>query len=191
LLATQKIERLIVIVRARTTAVRLLAALMAIAVASAVLLVTLIAPVRMAGIPFPGRARPERALFWPAPFGMLILVGSAAFRFYSIRARRFRAVAAAQTSRAIVLAEGTIATGDTWNGAAANGALLMLSWQIAADCCALLVQIVANRREACLILARPRLRRSLKVLTPHCKTVGVLALSHLINSVSQQLPIST
>jgi O-antigen/teichoic acid export membrane protein len=190
-LCTWKIERLIVIVPARATAVRLLAALMAIAVTSAILLAVLTVLVWMAGVSFPGLARRELALSWPAPFGMLILVGSAGFRFHAIRARRFRAVAAAQISRAIVFAAGTIATGVAWNGAAANGALVMFSWQIAADCCAFLVQIGANGREARLILLRPRLRRSLKVLMRHGKTVSVLALSQLINAVNQQLPIST
>jgi O-antigen/teichoic acid export membrane protein len=67
----------------------------------------------------------------------------------------------------------------------------MLLWQMAADGCALLVQIGANRREASLILCRPRLRRSLRVLMRHRKVVGTLALSQIINSINQQLPIST
>jgi O-antigen/teichoic acid export membrane protein len=66
----------------------------------------------------------------------------------------------------------------------------MLSWQIAADGCALLIQLGANGREASLILRRPRLRQSLRVLMRHSKTVGTLALSQLIDSINQQLPIS-
>jgi O-antigen/teichoic acid export membrane protein len=190
-LGTWKIERLIVIVPARATAIRLLAALMAVAVASAALLAVLALLVWVAAGAFAGPARSELTLLWPAPLGMLILVVSAGFRNHSIRARRFRAVAAAQISRAAVFAAGTIATGFAWKGLAGNGALLMLSWQIAADGAALLVQIGANRREARLILSRPRVRQSLRVLMRHGKTVGVLAFSQLINSVNQQLPIST
>jgi O-antigen/teichoic acid export membrane protein len=190
-LGSWKIERLIVVVPARATAIRLLAALTAIAVASAVLLAVLALPVWMAGNAFPRLARSELALLWPAPLAMLILVVSAGFRNLSIRTRRFRAVAAAQVTRAAVFVAGTIATGLVWHGSSGNGALLMLSWQIAADGCALLVQLGANRREASLILSRPRLRRSLAVLMRHGKTVGTLALSELINSINQQLPIST
>jgi O-antigen/teichoic acid export membrane protein len=193
-LATWKIERLIVVVPARATAIRLLAALTAIAVASAALLALLAVLallLRLSGNAFAGLAQSELALLWPAPFAMLVLVVSAGFRNLSIRARRFRAAAAAQVSRAAVFVAGTIATGLAWHGSPTNGALLMLSWQIAADGCALLVQLRANRREASLILSRPRLRRSLTVLMRHSKTVGTLALSQLINSINQQLPIST
>jgi O-antigen/teichoic acid export membrane protein len=190
-LGTWKIERLIVVVPARATAIRLLAALTAIAVASAVLLAVLALALRMAGNAIPGLARSELALLWPAPLAMLILVVSAGFRNLAIRARRFRAVAVAQISRAAVFVAGTIATGLAWRGLSGSGALLMLSWQIAADGCALLVQLSANRREASLILSRPRLRRSLTVLMRHGKTVGTLALSQLINAINQQLPIST
>jgi O-antigen/teichoic acid export membrane protein len=190
-LGTWKIERLIVVVPARATAIRLLAALIAIAVASAVLLAVLALASRMAGNAIPGLARSELALLWLAPLAMLILVVSTGFRNLAIRARRFRAVAVAQISRAAVFVAGTIATGHAWHGLSASGAFLMLSWQIAADGCALLVQLGANRREASLILSRPRLRRSLTVLMQHSKTVGTLALSQLISSINQQLPIST
>jgi O-antigen/teichoic acid export membrane protein len=191
-LGTWKIERLIVVVPARATAIRLLAALTAIAVVSAILVAVLAVPLRMAENAFPRLARSsELALFWPAPLGMLILVVSAGFRNLSIRARRFRAAAAAQISRSVLFVAGTIATGLAWHGSPGSGALLMLSWQIAADGCALLIQIGANSREARLILLRPRLRRSLKVLTRHGKTVGTLAVSQVINSINQQLPIST
>jgi O-antigen/teichoic acid export membrane protein len=122
---------------------------------------------------------------------MLILVMSAGFRYLSIRARKFGAAAAAQISRAAVFVAGTIATGLAWHGSPDTGASLMLLWQITADGCALLVQLGANRREARLILSRPRLRRSLTVLMRHRKAVGALALSQLINSINQQLPIST
>jgi O-antigen/teichoic acid export membrane protein len=120
---------------------------------------------------------------------MLILVVSTGFRDLSIRAQRFRAAAAAQISRSALFVAGTIGTGLAWHGSLGNGALLMLSWQIAADGCALLVQLGANRREAGLILSRPRLRQSLTVLR-HRKAVGALALSHVITSIIQQLPIS-
>jgi O-antigen/teichoic acid export membrane protein len=190
-LGSWKIERLIVVVPARATAIRLLAALIAIAVASAVLLAVLALALRMAETAFPKLASSELTLLWLAPPGMLILVVSAGFRNLSIRARKFGAVAAAQISRSALFATGTIAAGLAWHGSSRGGALLMLSWQIVADGCALLVQIVANRREARLILARPRLRRSLTVLMRHRKLVGALALSQVIDSINQQLPIST
>jgi hypothetical protein len=47
---------------------------------------------------------------------MFVLVASAGFRNYSIRVRRFKAVAAAQISRAAVFVTGTVATGLTWSG---------------------------------------------------------------------------
>jgi O-antigen/teichoic acid export membrane protein len=86
---------------------------------------------------------------------------------------------------------GTITTGLLWRGSSGGGALLMLSWQLAADACALLVQIGVNHREARLILSRPRLRRSLAVLKQNRQTVGALALSTIINAINQQLSIST
>jgi O-antigen/teichoic acid export membrane protein len=131
------------------------------------------------------------ALLWPAPLSMLVLVASAGFRNYSIRGRRFRAVAAAQISRATVFVTGTVATGLAWTELGGRGALIMILWQIVADAAALLVQIGANNQTARLILFRPRLRKSLSVLMTYRKTVGTLALSQIINSINHQIPIST
>jgi O-antigen/teichoic acid export membrane protein len=190
-IGTWKIERLIVVVPARATAIRLLAALVAFAAAAAGLLFVPVALARMAESAFPPEARNGLALLWPAPLSMFILVASTGIRFYSIRVRRFKAVAIAQISRSAVFVAGTVATGLSWSGFGEHGALIMLWWQIVADACALLVQIGANRQAVKLVLLRPRLRRSLTLLMRHRKTVGTLAFSQIINSVNQQLPIST
>jgi O-antigen/teichoic acid export membrane protein len=190
-LGTWKIERLIVVVPARATAIRLLVALVSIGAVVAALLLVLTLLIQTAAGVFSTEARKGLALLCPAPLSMFILLASTGMRFYSIRVRRFKAVAAAQISRTVVFATGTVATGLLWRGLGGNGALIMLSWQIAADACALFVQFYANRQAVKLLLLRPRLRRSLTVLMRHRNTLGVLALSQIINSVNQQIPIST
>jgi O-antigen/teichoic acid export membrane protein len=131
------------------------------------------------------------ALLWPAPLSMFVLVASVAFRYYSIRVRRFKAVAAAQISRATVFVTDTVATGLAWTGLGGHGALIMILWQIMADTSGMAVQIGANGQMARLVLFRPRLRKSLSVLMTYRKTVGTLALSQIINSINHQIPIST
>jgi O-antigen/teichoic acid export membrane protein len=190
-LATWKIERLIVVVPARRTAVRLLTALIAIAAGAAILLLVLISLAWLIADDLPASAPEKLALMWPAPLSMFILVATTGLRFYSIRLRRFKAVAVAQASRALVFTAGTIATALLWSGSAQYGALVMISWQVAADTCAFLAQLGANRGTARLIIVRPRLRSSLAVLLIHRKTVGVLALTQIISSVNEQIPIST
>jgi O-antigen/teichoic acid export membrane protein len=90
-----------------------------------------------------------------------------------------------------VFVSGTVATGLAWSGLGGNGALIMLGWQVTADASALLVQMGANRQVTKLVLLRPRLRRSLAALMRHRRTLGTLAFSQIINSVNQQLPLST
>jgi O-antigen/teichoic acid export membrane protein len=128
---------------------------------------------------------------WPAPLSMLILVATTGVRLYSIRTGKFHAVAIAQIVRAVVFVTGIIGTALCWNGLGGYGAIIMLSWQIAADACGLLVQLHANRGVARLIIMRPRTGESLRVLMRHKKTLGVLAVSEVIRSVNQQIPIAT
>src|SRR5262249_23540913 len=72
-----------------------------------------------------------------------------------------------------------------------NGALVMLSWMLIADTCALIVQIRANGRTVQLVASRPRFGKSLAVLLKYRKTVGALAVSQTLCAVNQQIPIST
>ncbi len=191
-LGTWKIERLIVVVPARATAVRLLAALTAIAAGAAALLLLLISLAWTIADDLPAGAPEKLALMWPAPLSMFILLATTGMRFYSVRVGRFKAIAIAQASRAMVFAVGIIATGLLWHESVLHhGALIMISWQVVADACALLVQLRANRESVRLLLFRPRIRRSMAVLITHRKMLGVLALSQIISSVNQQIPIST
>lgn len=190
-LGTWKIERLIVVVPGRAAAVRLLAALVAIAAAAAALLLVLISFAWAIADDLPAGAAEKLALMWPAPLATFILLATTGMRFYSIRVRRFTAVAVAQASRAAVFVAGIVATAFLWRGSIAHGALVMISWQVVADACALLVQLRANCETARLLILRPRVRKSLAVLMTYRKTVGVLALSQIICSVNQQIPIST
>jgi O-antigen/teichoic acid export membrane protein len=190
-LGTWNIERLIVVVPTRVTAVRLLVALVSTAAAAAAL-IFIFAFLLGAAPGLPSMLTQDRlALLWPAPLSMFVLVASAGFRNYSIRLRRFKAVSAAQISRATVFVTGTVATGLAWTGLGGHGALIMILWQIVADASALLVQISANSQVAKLVLFRPRLRKSLNVLMTYRNTVGTLALSQIINAINHQIPIST
>jgi O-antigen/teichoic acid export membrane protein len=189
-LGTWRIERLIVVAPARATAVRLLVVLLSIAAAVAVLLLVLTSLPTIDSV-LPSGVRDGLALVWFAPLWMFILAASTGFRSYSIRVRKFKTVAMATISRAVVFVTGTVATGLYWTGLGGRGALIMISWAIAADTCALLVQIGANRRVAKLISLRPRLRSSLAALMRHRRTVGAVALSHIIGSINQQIPILT
>jgi O-antigen/teichoic acid export membrane protein len=188
--ATWKIQRLIVVVSVRATAIRLLAALVSIAVVTAASFLVL-AFLSAAGGLLSKVPPGGLALLWPAPLAMFVLVASAGFRNYSIRVRRFKAVAAAQISRAVMFAAGMVATGFYWRELGGHGALIMMSWQIAADACALLVQIGANRKVARLVIFRPQLRKSLATLMTYRKTLSALVLEEIISAVNQQLPIST
>lgn len=189
-LGTWKIERLIVVVPARTTAVRLLVVLLSIAAVVAVLLLVIISLPTIKGV-LPAEVQDVSPLGWLAPLWMFILAASTGFRSYSIRVRKFITVAAAQISRSVAFAAGTIATGLFWTGLGGHGAVIMISWAIAADTCALLVQIGSNRRVAKLIALRPRPRSSLAALMTRGRTIGTVAFSHVISSINQQIPIST
>lgn len=190
-LGSGKLERLIVVVHSRLAAIRLLAALVWIAAAPGAFLLALIALTHMMA----GQSLPEMAklfpLAWAAPAWLFILVATAGLRFYSIRVGKFRAIAAAQISRAILFAAGTIATAIVWKTPNENGALVMLSWQMVADISALAVQIRANRGTVHLVARRPRIRKSLAELLKYWKTVGTLAFTQALGSVNQQIPIST
>jgi O-antigen/teichoic acid export membrane protein len=189
-IGTWQIQRLIVVVPARATAVRLLAALVSIAVVTAASFFILAFLSAAGGLL--SKIPPEAlALLWPTPLSMFVLAVSAGFRNYCIRLRRFKALAAAQISRATVFVTGTVATAVAWSGLEGHGALIMILWQIVADAAALLVQIGANSQAARLILFRPRLRKSLTVLKTHRKTLGTLTLSQIIEAVNQQIRIST
>lgn len=190
-LGTWKIERLIVVVRARATAVRLLAALIAVAAGAAALLVVLTFLAWTVSNELPSGASEKLSLMWVAPLSMFILLATTGLRFYSVRTRRFTAIARAQASRAAVFAIGIIATALLARGSVQHGALVLISWQVVADGCALLVQVRANCETVRLLISRPRLRMSLAALMTHRKTVGVLAVSQIISSVNQQIPIST
>ena len=190
-LGTWKLERLIVVVHSRQAAIRLLAALIWIAAGAGAFVLVLIALTHM----MIGHSLPQMAklfpLAWAAPTWLFILMVTTGLRFYSIRVGKFRAVASAQISRAVLFAAGTIATATVWKTPDENGALVMLSWQMVADMCALVVQIRANRRTVRLVASRPRVRKSLAELLKYWKTVGTLAVSQTLASVNQQIPIST
>jgi O-antigen/teichoic acid export membrane protein len=190
-LSTWKTERLIVLARARATAIRLLVALLSIAASAAlllfVLLVAIYALARTLLIPAPAGLW----LMWPAPLSMLLLVAATAVRLYSIRARQFRTVAVAQIVRALVFVAGITGSAVFWPGLGGHGAAVMLSWQIAADACGLLVQLYANRSTARLVILRPRIRRSLAVLMQHRRTLGALAVSEVLRTLNQQIPLAT
>jgi O-antigen/teichoic acid export membrane protein len=190
-LGTWKIERLIVVVPARATAVRLLVALITIAAAAALLFLLLISVAEAIADDLPTSVRDRLALMWPAPLSMFILLATTGMRFYSVRVGRFRTIAIAQVARATVFAGGIVGTALLWHGTVQHGALIMISWQVVADACALVVQLQANRETVGLLVSRPRIRRSLSVLKTHRATLGVLALSQIISSVNQQIPITT
>lgn len=188
-LGTWKIERLIVVVHARLVAIRLLAALIWIALAAGMAVFAAMALVYAAfGQLWPPNIVP---IVWAGPAWIIVLLMSTGLRFYCIRVGKFLAVAVSQVSRAIVFASGTIATAVMWRTQGSDGVVILLSWQMAADTCALLVQIGANPGTMRLILQRPHVRRSLAVLLSYRKTVGTLAISQIIGSVNQQIPIST
>jgi O-antigen/teichoic acid export membrane protein len=188
---TWKIERLIVIVPERSTAIRLLAALVWIAAGAAVLFLALVPLIVAVAGKFVPELHKGPPLIWLAPVSMLVLVASTGIRFYAIRTGKFSAVATGQVSRTIVFSAGVIATALYWHGLAGPGALIMLAWQIGADFCALLIQVQANRPTLRLIMKRPRLRASLAVLRTRRKTMGVLAASVVIGALNYQIPIST
>lgn len=190
-LGTWKIERLIVVVPARATAVRLLAALIAIAAGAAALFAILIFFAWTIADELPAGTSDKLALMWAAPISMFILLSTTGLRFYSVRVRRFKSIALAQASRAMVFATGIIATAVFARGSVQHGAMIMISWQVVADGCALLIQLRANRETVRLLVLRPRIRMSLAVLRSHRSTLGVLAVSQIISSVNQQIPIST
>jgi len=191
-IVTWKTERLIVVVQAKATAIRLMVALLLIALGGTlVLFVLLLLTERLAGMLPIQPALDLRRLMWPAPVSMLVLVAMTATRLYSIRVAKFRDAAVAQAIRAVVFVAGIIGTAVIWQGMHGHGAIVMLSWQIAADACALAVQLRANRRVMRLMVLRPRVRQSFVILARHKKTVSALALSELIRSANQQLPLAT
>lgn len=189
-LGTWKIERLIVVVPSRADAVRLLASLMYLAVATALLLSVLLALARAVagdGIVPPG----HWALLWMAPPATLVMLASMGWRSYALRQGRFGTISVAQVARAAVFIAGTAATPLVRHGPDAGGALVMVSWQIAGDACALLVQVSAHSRREVALALRPRTRKVFATLIRHRKTLGALALAQVIASVNQQLPITT
>jgi O-antigen/teichoic acid export membrane protein len=184
------VERLIVVVPSRATAVRLLAALFIMAVAAAGFLLVLAGLAQVAAGMLPMDMRNSLSLLWAAPLSMFLVIALVGTRYYLIRVRRFRAIAVAQISRSLIFVAGTLATGLYWDDLGGPGAMVMFGWQIAGDAGALLVQICANGRVTKLLLHRPRLRRSLTVVLRRRRTVGALALSQVINSINHQLPLS-
>jgi O-antigen/teichoic acid export membrane protein len=190
-LSTWKTERLIVVARARVTAIRLLVALISIATGAAlllfVLLITTYALSHALSMSVPAGLR----LMWPAPLSMLLLIAATAVRLYSIRTRKFTAVAVAQIVRALVFVAGIIGSAVSWPGLGGHGAIVMLSWQVVADGCGLLVQLRANWNAVRLVMLRPRIRRSLIVMMQHRHTLGALAVSEVLRTLNQQIPLAT
>jgi O-antigen/teichoic acid export membrane protein len=136
-----------------------------------------------------GNAANGIVLIWLAPLSVFGLVASTGMRFYALRIGKLTVISTAQISRTAVFATGTVVTGLFWQIPDFDGALVMLAWQIAADTCAFLVQVLALPQIARLILLRPRFRWSLAVLRTYRKTLGVLTLSELIMAVNQQVQI--
>jgi len=184
---TWKMERLIVVVPARATAVRLLVAVLSTAIIGGVLLLVLV----LVSWPFARPLQSELQLVWLAPLSVLILAATAGIRSYIIRTGDFKSVAVAQVARAVVFAVGILGTASVGGGASRRGAIIMLSWQVLADATALVVQLRASQQTARLIIRRPRLRESYVVLLRLRKTIGALAVSEVLRSINQQLPIAT
>lgn len=190
-IATWKIERLIVVVPARRTAVRLLSALVLIAVCVAAALLALVPLVQAIGARFSPELHDGAALIWLAPLSVLIIIISTGTRSYAIRVGLFRAVASAQIARAVIFAMVVITVAVAWPGLGGKGGLILLSGQVTADASALLLQLGLNDRAAHLSFLRLRIRTSLDVLRNHGKLLGALGISEIVNVVNLQIPILT
>jgi O-antigen/teichoic acid export membrane protein len=190
-LGTWKVERFIVIAPARRVATRLLTAMVWLGVTMAmVVLVTAPLAVCIARHILGGTAN-GIVLIWLAPLSIFVFVASTGMRFYTVRIGRFNVISAAQISRTMVFTTGTVVTGLFWGKPDVNGALIMLAWQIAADACALFVQIRASPNVARLIVLRPRFRWCCAELRKYQRTLGILTLSELISAGNLQVQIST
>jgi O-antigen/teichoic acid export membrane protein len=190
LLTTWKIDRLIVVVPDRFTALRLLASLAVLAAGAAVVVLAVAA---VAG-PVIGRFTTEVPsgvrLLWLAPFSGLAFSIMTGFRSYSIRLQKFRLVSTAQIMRAGIFVAGSVLTALVWDWKAGSGALVILSWQIIADTAALSLHIAGNRPAVRVMVNRLGVRRSIGVLPVHVKTLGVLATSELLGALNQQIAVS-
>jgi O-antigen/teichoic acid export membrane protein len=94
-------------------------------------------------------------------------------------------------ARAVVFIGGTATTPLIWHGSGYDGALIMVSWQLAGDASALLIQLLANPGRDIALAFRPRIRKAFSALLFYRKTLGALALAQIIGSINQQLPITT
>ena len=190
MLTTWKIDRLIVVVPDRFTAVRLLASLAFLAAGAAIVVLAVAA---MAG-PVIGRFTTEVPdsirLLWLAPFSGLAFSIMTGLRCYSIRLKKFRLVSAAQIVRASIFVIGSVLTALVCDWTAGSGALVILSWQIVADTAALLLHINGNRKAVRVIVTRLGFRHSVGVLPAHVKTLGVLATAELLGALNQQVAVS-
>jgi len=188
---TFRSERLIVVVHTRTAATRLLVALLLIGIGGALVLAVLLFPIYALAENLVTRMPRELDLLWPAPLAMLILVATTSVRLYCIRRGQFGTVATSQVIRAGVFVIGIIGTAAIGSGPGSHGAIVLLAWQVAADACSLVVQARANWTVARLIVKRPRIGASLRVLLRHKSTLGALAVSEVVRSMNQQIPIAT
>ena len=190
-LGTWRMERLIVVVPTRSMAIRLLAALVSLTAVTALVLLVAIALGWGIAARLSLEIPSQWALMWSAPLTVFILITTMGLRSYAMRVGRFKVVSVAQVTRAVIFVSGTALTPLVWTPPAGHGALVMVLWQLAADLGALAIQLWILPWNVHRLVFRPRLRRNLATLRTHRKTIGALALSQIVCSGNQQIPIST
>lgn len=186
-----RIERLIVSVPDRITAVRLLAAIFCIGAAAAVLLSgALVTFHLLAGNAFP-QWHDQWPLLWPVPFAVLVQLTASGLRYHAIRMQRFTAVATARVARSVVFVVGSTSIALLWPHAGGHGGLVLLGCQIAGDLLALLIQFRSNGRAAWLALLRPRFWQSLGVTRRYARMLGAMTASQILGDLCQQMTVWT
>lgn len=189
-LGTWKIERLIVVVPSRTNSIRLLSSLIYLAAATSALLLLLLLILSVLAAGGMTELPTHWMLMWAAPPTTFIMLTSLGWRSYALRQGRFGTISVAQVARATVFIAGTATTPLVWHGSGHGGALVMVSWQLAGDASALLIQLLANPGRDIALAFRPRIRKVFSTLLFYRKTLGALAVAQIIGSINQQLPIT-
>lgn len=190
-LSTCKIERLIVGVAERRTAIQLLATVFLIGSCWTVLFFAglLLNHLLFRWVPSTLQAQPS--LMWLVPVAIFVQLSATGLRFYAMRTRLFTAVAVARVSRSVVFIGGSSVMMLLWPLARTHGAISLLTWQIAGDLCALLVQLRGHRQAVRLALFRPRAKQGLKVVLRYWRTLGALAIEQVLGDANQQITIWT